>query len=88
MSYEMTEDDAKAVILGLDCQAFLDSQVGRYVMGTFEERANDAMTAFAFADLNDHRRLVELQVDVRNYVTFAKLIDDAIQTGKARDTTG
>lgn len=87
MSYEMTDEDADAAILGIECQAFLNSQVGQYVMSTIEGDANKAMNEFAYANLDDRSSLAALQADVRLYIEFASKIDAAIQRGRAADMT-
>lgn len=87
MSSDLTPEEAGAVILGIECQRFLDSEVGKYVKLAFRADAMAALERLADVDLDDKNALNDIKMKAMLFVHMDRLINDAIEQGRAIDST-
>lgn len=77
------KDEIKAqVIIGNDAEEFVDSELGRTVLGMAKQDVEAAVIAFAAADASNLSRIQELQLQVRLGQKFEQYLVELIQRGR------
>jgi hypothetical protein len=75
----------RTVQFGLDVAAFIETNVGQYLIGRAEQEREAALEELALADAADVNHIRELQLVVRRADSFGQWLADAQFAGEAAD---
>lgn len=76
-------DEIKAqVIIGNDAEEFVDSELGRTVLGMAKQDIETAVMAFDEADATDQKAIAKIQQDLRVARRFEQYLAELIQRGR------
>lgn len=78
----MIEEVKAHVVLGKDAEDFLDSDLGRAILGMAKQDADAATDLFARVNASDISQVVEAQVQIRTAMRFAQYLVELITRGK------
>lgn len=88
----MTPELRAQVLLGKDAEDFVESELGRVVLGMAKQDLEAAVLAFDNADINNPSKLLDLKVDLRVARRFEQYLIELINRGReawdARDKQG
>ncbi len=76
-------DELKAqVLIGDDAENFVNSELGRTVLGMAEQDLKASIIAFDQADITDHKAIAKIQQDVRVARRFDAYLIELITKGR------
>lgn len=78
----MNDDTRAQVIIGKDAEDFVESELGRTVLGMAKQDLEAAVLAFDKADISDPSKLLDLKVDLRVARRFEQYLIELIQRGR------
>lgn len=70
------------VLIGKDAEDFVESELGRTVLGMAKQDMEGAVLAFDKADINDPSKLIDLKVDIRVARRFEQYLIELITRGR------
>lgn len=76
-------DEAKAqILIGEAAEEFVESELGKTVIGMSKQDMEAAVLAFDKADINDPAKLIDLKVDIRVARRFEAYLIELITRGR------
>lgn len=75
------------IAFGLDCKAFMDSQIGRYLTQRANEEIDKALQALKDADPEDAKAIRKLQNDAHCAENFLLWMGEAVTEGENAERT-
>lgn len=77
----MSEIEAQ-VLIGDDAEKFVETELGRTILGMAKQDVEAAVIAFADADASDLSKIRELQLQIRQGQKFERYLVELIQRGR------
>ena len=71
--------------LGIDCDRFLASSIGKYLWGRVDEQVESAEIEFRSVDVHDSNAVQKIQNNIRVAELFKIWMLDAIQQGQVAE---
>lgn len=78
----MTPEERAQVITGVDAEEFVDSDLGKIVLGMAEQDLKEAIIAFDEIDITDRAKLLDLKVQIRTARRFDQYLAELIMRGR------
>lgn len=76
-------DELKAeVLIGDDAEKFVESELGRIVLGMAEQDLRNAMLDFAEADITNQGQVAKIQQEVKVAIRFDRYLRELIEKGR------
>jgi hypothetical protein len=77
----MQNDLLKQAQLGIEAEAFLSTDLGRYLLDKADQELEDAQNKFLELLPNDSAGLLQLQSQAKRAINFKSWLSEAISTG-------
>lgn len=83
----MTEEATATMLVGMNAESFLESDVGRYLLGCASQEAAEAYEKLKNADPEDSKTIRQLQNQIWRAESFKQWLEEIINAGRQADQT-